>query len=169
MAGFSGLVDGTHTFDIDTADGTGAGYTAAATTGAGIAELDSQEKAPPVSGLARVLMQKRGMFGHVGALGRNTIATLKRVQTNRQNQTLRGTFDYTKWKADPTDATANVYDVTVANLGDDINTPEDASRVGNATEANMAAVYDTTLNKHYVGDAAATGVTGGDLDGRNPT
>ena len=146
MPSYSGLWDGEH--------------------GQSYAAMPKQDAAPPFQrGIVRVLMQGRGMHGHVSALGRNSPASIAQVDAAVGDQSLKGTFDYAGWKADPTgDNTAR--DVTVTHLGSvEPVTGEVIARVPDATEVDMLNTYDTTLNNNYPGDAAGSGVTGPALAG----
>lgn len=141
MPSFSGLWDGVHTDPYFTSIDGGSGTP------------PSSVPTPALGGMARVMMQKRGMWGFVGALGRNTYATRKQVQTDRSDLTVRGGYDY----ANREDDAAN--QVTIPNMGDDVNTLEDADRVSNVSAATLVATFDTTKNHGYVGDSALNGVT----------
>lgn len=149
MPAFSGLWDGVH----------GEAYNA----------MTKSDARPPVlRGIVRALMQGRTMHGHVTALGRNAPSVVARIPGSLTSEDVRGTFDYAKWKADPNDATRFVIDYTMTDHGRILVNDGTGSgqpmgsqpRVANATEADMAHTYDTTLRNGYAGDEAGSGSTG---------
>lgn len=143
MAGWSGLWNGSHGEDH---------------------ALTASPVTPINAGLGRLVHQKRGSFGYVGALGRNTVAT--RQQSDHGGDiTTRGGYDYNNRQNDP----ANQVTIPNAAQGED-RANSAVARVPNASESDMAGIYDTTLNKDYAADGADNGpATGGALAGRNPT
>ena len=143
MPAFSGLWDGVH--------GTAYGGT-----------FPTSEPIPALAGLARVLFQKRGMFGIAKGLGISTITSRKQVQTDRGDLSVIGGME--AWPSRDPDAANKV---TIANAGDDVNTLEDANTVpSNGADLH---VFNTTLNHTYADDAADSGVTAQALTGRHPT
>lgn len=133
MPTFSGLWDGVHGEDYS--------------------NMPKADALPPFQrGIVRVLMQSRAMHGHVTALGRNAPATIARVDEERGDLTgVRGTFDY----ATRTDQN----DMTIDNGGNGGFSGESIARPTDATEADMAHTYDTTLRNGHPADSAGSGVT----------
>ena len=117
MPAFSGLYDGVF--------------------GDGYAALDAQTRPPMLRGLVRVLMQKRGMHGTVNALGRAAPDTIAQVDAQRGTIAVNGTFNYATRTTDK--------DVDILNI-DPAYSGETVARVPNATEADLANSFDTTLN-----------------------
>ena len=137
MAAFSGLFDGVH--------------------GDGYAATPKADALPPAQrGIVRVLMQGRGMHGHVEALGRNAPATIARVDADRTDIAVNGTFNYPGRTTDK--------DVTVLNIGAHVAdasqaVTESIARPDDATEGDMAHTYDTTMRNGHPADLAASGAT----------
>lgn len=145
MAAFSGLWDGMH--------------------GDGYAAMPKSNALPPHSrGIIRTFMQRRAMHGHVNALGRNAPMDRARINAERQDITVPGTFDYDAWKAaQPEDDKAGITrDMTITNAGshvDPIAVTETLARPTDATEDELVHTYDTTLNNEYVGDRSMLPIT----------
>lgn len=141
MPAYSGLWDGIH----------GEAYDA-------MTKADAQ---PPFQrGIVRVLMQGRGMHGHVNALGRNSPAEIARVDAAMGDLTgVRGTFDY----ATRTD----LNDMQIDNGNNGSVGDETIARPADATEADMAHTYDTTLRNGHPADAAETGATSPEVSEEN--
>jgi hypothetical protein len=141
MPSYSGLWDGEH--------------------GEAYAAMPRADALPPHQrGIVRSLMQKRGMHGHVAALGRNSPSSITQVYGDRNTQTIRGTFDY----ATRTD----VLDYEYRNAGTEIQAkdgifpvqPMDSiDRPVMALETDMLHTYDTTLRNGHPADASMNGVT----------
>lgn len=137
MPAFSGLWDGIH--------------------GEAYANRPKSDAQPPFQrGIVRALMQGRGMHGHVTALGRNSPSAIARVDAQRGDITVPGSFDYASWKID--DTTIAARDVTITNSAPGYS-GETIARPTNATVADMAHTYDTTLRNGHPADAANNGVT----------
>lgn len=135
MPAFSGLWDGVHTLAY-----------------AAMAKADA--KPPQVRGIVRTFMQRPTMHGHVNALGRNAPATIKRIDADRADITVPGTFTYP--------ARTLARDVTIANAAshvDGVDINETKARVPDATAGDLAHTYDTTLRNGHPADGAASGVT----------
>ena len=132
--------------------------------GDGYAGLAAQSRPPMLRGLARVLMQKRGMHGTVNVLGRASPATIAQVDAARTTIAVPGTFDYAAWKIDP--ATVAARDINVTNSAPAYS-DETVARVPDATEADLANSFDTTLNSEYANDDAENGATADALAGVN--
>lgn len=142
MPSFSGLWDGVH----------GDAY---------LTDFPTSVPTPALTGLARVLFQKRGMFGIAKGLGISTIASRKRVQADRSDLDVIGGME--AWPSRDPDAANRV---TIENMGDDVNALENANTVpANVTDLG---VLNTTLNHEYAGDSAGSGVTAPPLTGRHP-
>lgn len=109
---------------------------------------------PPLSGLARIVNNKRGMAGHVRANGGKAPATVKGVDADRNDMIVRGGWTY----ATRSDDAANR--VTIKHIGGDVNTLENIALP--ATVADVTALKrtrDTRLNRAYARDEALTGAT----------
>lgn len=147
MPAFSGLWDGIH----------GDGYAAM---------TKSTSRPPQTRGIIRAFMQKPGLHGVVNAIGQDAPATRARVDADRPDITVRGTFDYAAWKLDPNDAARFVTDVTVANSAAHATSGQLTINESIARPADLAAgalidTFDTTLNNGYPADSGggASGVT----------
>ena len=156
MPAFSGLYDGVF--------------------GDGYAALAAQSRPPMLRGLTRVLMQKRGMHGTVNALGRASPATIAQLDAKRGSMDVRGGYDYANRTEDAAntitifDAACGVYSNAEEGIGTGgFNVDETVARVPDATEADLANSFDTTLNSGYAGDDANNGATGDTLAGVNAT
>jgi len=147
MPAFSGLWDGTH--------------------GEAYADMPKSDALPPAQrGVVRVLMQGRGMHGHVAALGRNAPATIARVDDKLGDLDVNGGYDYANREQDAankvtmTNTVAGAYDDTEESTGTGgFNVDQSIARPTNATADDMAHTYDTTLRNGYAGDAAGSGST----------
>lgn len=126
MPAFSGLWDGVH------------GDTYAST----------QDPSPPMTGMLRVLLQKRGMYGFVRGFGLNAPATVKGVPAARGSVVMNGGYDYANRQQDAGNQ------VTVTNLDASVPTLVDRPMPGDATAQEMLRVADTVLNREYAADAA---------------
>jgi hypothetical protein len=107
---------------------------------------------PQARGIIRTFMQRSAMYGHVAALGRNTIAGRAAVDAARATIAVPGTFNY----ANRTTAR----DVNITNAAPAYSN-QTMRRPVNATETDMAKTYDTT--RRTIGmpaDGADNGVTG---------
>lgn len=137
MPAFSGLWDGVH----------GQAYSA----------MPKSNALPPAQrGIVRVLMQGRGMHGHVSALGRNAPATIAQVNADLNDLAVRGGYDYANRQEDAGNQ------VTITNVEQNAVTTtvaETKARPTDATEADMAHTYDTTLRNGHPADSAGSGVT----------
>lgn len=145
MPAFSGLWDGVHN--------------------EAYADRPKAARQPLGRGIVRVLMQKRGMHGHVNALTRNAPATIARVVTDRSDVDVIGGME--AWPSRNPDAANKV---TVANLGDELQggtgtALDSVARVPDASADDLVNTYDTTKNSEYAGDDALNGVTAPPLAG----
>lgn len=129
MPAFSGLWDGIH----------------------GEVYARTAEPEPPIQGVTRVMMSKRGMHGVVNAIGQNAPATIARIDADRADVAVRGGWDY----ATRTDDAGN--QVTITNLASHIDgnaVNESVARVADASTEDLAAIFDTVLNNEYAADDA---------------
>ena len=107
---------------------------------------------PQARGIIRTFMQRPAMYGHVAALGRNTIAARAAVDAALGTIAVPGTFNYA---TRTTARDVNITNIKPAYSGETIRRPV------NATEIDMAKTYDTT--RRTIGmpeDGADNGVTG---------
>lgn len=118
---------------------------------------------PPISGLLRTALQRRGAYGYVRGFGRNAPATVKGVDVDRNDMTVRGGWLYSTRTDDPANR------VTIANIGGDVNTLADITMPATASAADMLLVADTHLNRAYAADKAGNGVTGTAMAERRDT
>ncbi len=113
--------------------------------------LDAKHNPPQARGMIRALMQNSFMHGHVNALGRTAPATRTMASVTGETLTVKGGYDY----ANRQDDVANQVDIT--NMHGNDRAMVTYSRVTDATERDMAGVYDTTLRKYYAADASGNG------------
>ena len=118
---------------------------------------------PPVSGLLRVALQRRGAYGYVRGFGRNAPTTVKGVDVDRDDMTVRGGWKWPERIDDP----AN--EVTIPNIGGDVNTLADITMPATASANDMKLVADTHLNRQYAEDESDLGVTAPLLNERRDT
>lgn len=137
MPSFSGLWDGVH--------------------GEAYASMTKADAQPPFQrGIVRALMQGRGMHGHVTALGRNAPSSIAQINAQRDGMSVKGTFN---WPERTTDKDVTITNAQSHTASGRINVSESIARPSDATEADMAHTYDTTLRNGHPADAAMTGVT----------
>lgn len=108
---------------------------------------------PPISGVLRVLLQKRGLYGYVREFGRNAPDTVKGVEADRDDLEVRGGWTY----ATRTDDVAN--QVTITNIGEAVVDLEDRTMPPDATAAEALSVADTLKRVGHPADSANLGVT----------
>lgn len=109
---------------------------------------------PPISGIVRVLLQKRGLYGMVRAFGGNAPVTVKAVDAQRNDIAMRGGWDYATRSDDPANR------VTVTNIGGDVNVLEDRAMPATVADADaLQRTTDTHLNREYTDDKADLGIT----------
>lgn len=107
---------------------------------------------PQARGIIRTFMQRSAMYGHVNALGRNTIAARAAVDAARATIAVPGTFTYS--------TRTTLRDVNITNAAPAYSN-QTMRRPIDATEIDMAKTYDTT--RRTIGmpaDRAGNGVTG---------
>lgn len=108
---------------------------------------------PPLSGLLRVLLQKRGMYGFVRGFGGAAPSTVKGVDRDHDDIQVRGGWDYATRMDDPLNT------VDLNNIGGDVNTLVDITMPDDASVTDMQRTADTVLNRAYAADRAGTGAT----------
>jgi hypothetical protein len=109
---------------------------------------------PPLTGILRVLLQKRGLYGVARGLGLHTPATVKAVDMDRNDMIVRGGWTY----ATRIDDAANR--VTITNIGGDVNTLADQATPATVSDStSKKRIGDTHLNRSYIKDGSNVGVT----------
>jgi hypothetical protein len=109
---------------------------------------------PPISGLLRTALQRRGAYGYVRAFGGKAPATVKGVDRDRDDMQVRGGWLYATRADDP----ANRVDLN--NIGNPVDVNVDITMPATVVDAlALKRVRDIHLNRAYAKDEAATGVT----------
>lgn len=108
---------------------------------------------PAISGILRVMLQKRGLYGYARAFGGAAPLTVKGVDADRNDMQVRGGWDY----ATRTDDAANK--VTITNIGGDINALEDINTPALPDGVALNRTRKVHLNRQYAKDDANLPVT----------
>lgn len=110
---------------------------------------------PPMAGLLRTLMQKRGLYGYAAAAGGTVPATRKLVTDAQPNLTVRGGWDY----ATRTNDAANQVVIQHAAQGGVRALVDEPTLAAVVPDAEATArVYDSRLNEAYAADDSGNGV-----------
>lgn len=108
---------------------------------------------PPMTGLLRTLMQRRGMYGWVKAMNGHAPANFAQVSDDNGPITVRGGWDYDTRTDDPANR------VTITHSLGGKRTIVTKTTLAAPTAGAMIQVLDTTLRNNYVADKANNGVT----------
>lgn len=138
MPAFSGLWDGIH--------------------GDGYAAMPKANVPAILGGIARVVMQKRGMHGFVNAIGQNAPATITQTTGDRSDIAVNGGYDYANRQQDAANQ------VTITNLGDPLqgaggSAGDTVARPPDTSAASLDVNVDTLLRNSHAADDADSGVT----------
>jgi len=109
---------------------------------------------PPITGLLRTLMQKRGMYGWVKAMNGHAPANFAQVSDDEGPITVRGGWLYPS----RVDDAANRVTIT-HSLGGKRTIVTKTTLPAVTPASVMIPVLDTTLRNNYVADKANNGVT----------
>lgn len=108
---------------------------------------------PPITGMLRVLMQKRGLYGWVKAMNGHAPANFAQIAADEGSMQVRGGWDY------DTRADDAANKVTITHTLGGKRTINTVPTLAAPTAGAMVQVLDTTLRNGYVADKANNGVT----------